>query len=418
VDEHILLTRWTIASLKKIDLLDQLEAPLFNGELILLFEGISSAFAIDVADPPARSPEETNAEITILGPRDGFIEEISVNIALIRKRLKTRSLAIERSSLGRRSRSHVALLYLKDVIRPELVEEARARLAKIDVDVIGGTQQLEDFLTDNKWSLFPLTEYTGRPDFVVAALLRGRFAILLDGAPTAIIAPANLTLIMKSGEDLHFNYLFVLFGKLLRMIGLVTALLLPGFYIAITTYHQDQIPLPLLATLVMSRKGVPFPTPLEAFLMLQMFELFREAGIRLPNTAGQPVAVVGGLIIGDAAIRAGMTSPTLLIVIAISAVAKFTLVNQALSGTVMVLRVVVLFVSSFFGIFGFLLSMFMILIYMANLRSFGVPYLAPISPFHFRDFVRAVLQIPFDLMSKRPKMLNTVDGDQKGNGRS
>lgn len=409
LNEDVLLSQWSISSLQKEVLLNNLEQKVFNGEMILFFDGLASAFTLNISNPPNRKPEETNTEVSIRGPRDGFIEDLSANVALVRKRLRTHSMSYEQYTLGKRSQTKAGLLYIKDVIRPEVVEEVKYRLSEIDMDAIYSCNELEEWLAESKWSLFPLFDYTGRPDYLVSALLRGRFAILLDGVPTAIIAPVNLTFLFKSAEDLHNPYSGVAFSRFLRALGLCIALFLPSFFIGIATYHQDQLPLTLLATIVMSRKGVPLPTPIEGIFMLLAFELFKEAGVRLPSVIGQTLAVVGGLIIGDAAIRAGLTSPTLLVVIATTAVATDTLVNQSLIGAVSILRILILIVTSFLGIFGLLLSVIVILISLANLRSFGVPYLAPISPISFRDIVQAVFRAPAVYMKKRPKMLNTVD---------
>lgn len=214
-----------------------------------------------------------------------------------------------------------------------------------------------------------------------------------------------------SPEDFYIGYFPVIFERLIRAMGLFIALFLPGLYIAIATYHQEQIPLTLLATLNMNRKGVPFPTPLEAFIMLILFELFREAGIRLPNVIGQTLAVVGGLIIGESAIRAGLTNPSMLVVIGTTVVASFTLINQTLVSTVSILRMGVLLLSSLLGVFGFLLSLFSIVTYLANLRSFGLPYLAPAAPFHFHDLLQSTVRL---FIRKRPQMLDPVDSTREG----
>lgn len=414
-DETSLMQYWSFSSLEQSEYLDNLVSRVFNGHLVLFVDGIASAFSLDISRPPNRKPEEANTEITIRGPRDAFVEDLVTNIALVRKRLPTDSLSFEMYHLGRRSKTKTALLYIKDIIRPDVVKDVQRRLNNTDIDAIFSSNQLEELLSDKKWSLFPLFEYTGRPDYVVASLLRGRFALVVDGVPTAIIAPTNLTLIIKSPEDLHTSYSFVAFGRFLRLIGLFISLFLPGFYLSFVTFHQDQLPLSLLATIVMSRKGTPLTTPIECLIMLFMFELFREAGVRLPSTIGQTLTVVGGLIIGDAAIRAGLTSATLLVIIGTAAVATFSLTNQSLVGTVSILRVVIIIVVSFLGLFGFLLSVFAILIYLANLRSFGVPYLAPISPINWHDFIPSLFRIPTTSRQKRPEILNTKDSIRGGN---
>ncbi|ANA82682.1 spore germination protein [Paenibacillus glucanolyticus] len=386
---------------------------LFAGRLILFFSTHQCFYSIDIAKMPKRQPEESNTEVAIKGARDGFTEDISTNVALIRKRLRTASLHHEQSVVGVRSQTKVSLLYISDIVRPEFIQEAKKRLDELKVDALVTSGQLEEGICKSSLSLFPLVDYIGRPDFVVECLLRGRFVFLVDGSPMAIIGPCNLIELLKSPEDSYFPFYFVTFERLLRLFGLLIAIFLPGFWIALTSFNMDQLPFPLLATVTNSRFGLPFSGPMEILIMLGMFELFREAGIRLPKAVGQTIAVLGGLIIGDAAIRAGLTSPTMLVVSATTAVATFTLVNQTLSGTVSVIRLYVLAWSSFLGMLGFFMGMMSIIAYLSVLESFGLPYLAPLSPLTPKDVVSAVLKKPWFFSRRRPEMLNPIDGTSK-----
>jgi hypothetical protein len=229
-----------------------------------------------------------------------------------------------------------------------------------------------------------------------------------------VLAPTNFTLLLKSPEDSYFPYYYVTLERFIRLIGLVLALFLPGFWVSLTSYNMDQLPFPLMATITLARIGLPLSAPLEAFLMLSLFELFREAGVRLPKAVGQTVAVVGGLIIGDAAIRAGLSSTTMLVVSATTAVATFTLVNQSLSGSVTVIRLYVLLCSSILGMFGFFLSMFSVVLYLSKLKSFGLPYMAPLSPFHLKDFIASLFKKPLHMADIRPEILKTKDSSRQG----
>lgn len=401
---------------KTVDSMDEIANKVFDGQLVIYFEGRGDLYALDFANPPHRSPQDTNTEISIKGPRDGFIEDLTINVALIRKRLRTQSLCCETYTIGKRSRSRVALLYIRDIANPEIIGEAKRRLQAIDIDALLGAGQLEMLLADQSTSLFPLLDYSGRPDFTADCLILGRFALLVDGSPLAVIAPTNLTVLLKSPEDLHFPYYFSSMGVLMRLLGLVISLLLPGFWVALSAYNMEQIPYPLLATIALSRIGLPFPGPLEAFMMVGMFELFREAGERLPKAVGQTVAVVGGIIVGDAAIRAGLASPTLLVVTSITAVASFTLVNQSLFGSVSVLRFFVLVCSSVLGMYGFILSVIAILLYLSKLKSFGVPFLAPLSPLIPKDLLPALIRRPWSTILRRPVILKTTDKTRKDGG--
>jgi len=385
----------------------------FTGKVILLHEKSLSIWEIEAVKHPKRQVEEPSTEVSIRGSKEGFVEEASVNMALIRKRLRTATLKVISYEIGDRTKTTVTLMYLEDVTNVKAIEEAKSRLEKLKVDGLVSNVKLEELIGDQKRPLFPLFAYTGRPDFVVDSLLHGRFAILVDGTPTALIAPVNLLFVMKTAEDANVSSIFVGFERILRYLGFYLALFLPAFWIAIVTYHPDQLPFTLLATVTLSRSGVPLPAALECFLMLALFELFREAGVRLPMVIGQILSVVGGIIIGQAAIAAGFTAPGILVVNAIALVSTFTLVNQSLTGLVGILRLIILFVTSFLGMYGFFLCLFAVIGYLANLRSFGVPYLAPISPTRPKQIPKAVWN-PSDATDNRPRMLKTSDSSRKG----
>ncbi|QJD87982.1 spore germination protein [Cohnella herbarum] len=393
---------------------ENLVQQVFSGNLVLFFEETRDLYAIQMASPPQRAPSESNTEISVKGPRDGFTESIDTNVALIRKRLKTTTLGIEYFQLGSRSKTSIALLYMTDITNQDLLNEARTRLQKIEVDGVLSSQLLEEGLSDASYSLFPLIEYIGRPDYITDSLLRGRFAIIVDGSPMVLIGPTNLLSLVKSPEDIHLPFYYVTLERLLRLIGLSVALFLPGFYVAITSFNLDQIPFPLLATIVIARLGLPLSGPVDLFLMIGLFELFREAGMRLPKAVGQTVAVVGGLIVGEAAISAGITGPTTLVVSATTAVATFTLVNQSLSGSVTVIRFGVLALSCMFGMLGFFLSVFLLVVYLSSLTSFGVPFMSPLSPIRFRDVVHSIVSLPSKMYKKRPATYSPDDSTQQG----
>ncbi|TVY10144.1 spore germination protein [Paenibacillus cremeus] len=408
-----LLNKYRTLQLEQIttpDPLVTLQHRLYSGELIIFFEEHKWIFSLDISRPPERGPEESSTEVSIKGPRDGFTENLTTNIALIRKRLKTKSLCIEKFVIGERTQTSVGLIYISDIANPEIIVEAKSWLTAIKADALLTSAQLEIPST----SLFPLFDSVGRPDYVVQSLLRGRFAVLVEGTPMAVIAPANLLLILKSPEDVHLPFFYVSIERLLRLLGLILALFLPGFWIAVSSYNLDQIPFPLLATISSSRLGLPFSGTVDFFLILALFEMFREAGLRLPKPVGQTVAVVGGLIIGDAAIRAGITGPITLVTTAISTISMFTLVNQSLAGTITLFRLLILIASSMFGMFGFMLAVVSLVLYLSTLESFGVSYLAPLSPPKFRNIAAAVLALPWKKLKRRPAFLHPTDPTRQG----
>ncbi|WP_336765473.1 spore germination protein [Paenibacillus sp. USHLN196] len=386
---------------------------IFSGQLLLIFGNGDQSCSLDIASIPGRNPEESAIESSVKGPRDGFTEELSVNIALIRKRMKTSSMCYEKYVKGGRTQTAIGLLYVKDIINPEILKEARENLDKIEVDGIIGTSIMERAVMGGIRSIFPLTDNTERPDYVVDSLLNGRFAVLIEGSPVAIIAPTTLFNQLKSPEDENTPFFIVTFERILRISGLLIACFFPGFYIGLTSFNVEQIPLPLLATIAGTRMGLPMPVTLEAFLMIFMFELFNEAGRRLPRALGQTVSVVGGLIIGDAAIRAGITSPTIIVTVAISVISSYILVNTVLSGVTAHVRIGMLIISSILGLFGFMLGLFALLVHLVSLECYGVPYLSPVSPYIPGDFTQAVSMHPSMKRTKRPAVLHTQDSTRR-----
>lgn len=394
-------------------------AQVFRGLLFIFLPKFEHLLAIDIAKPPQRTPDEPNLELSIQGPKDGLIEDLSTNVAIIRKRLRTASLHYEQFTVGERTQTRIALLYIHDIAKPTIIQNIRERLMDLKVDGIIGSNQLEELLLQHSpFTIFPVCAYSGRPDFIADSLLRGRFVLIIDGIPTALIAPATLSLLIKTPEDAHFPYFFVSAERLLRICGLFISLLLPGFWISLISYHSDQLPFTLLATLAVSRQGVPFPAQLECFIMLFLFELFREAGLRLPAAIGQTLSVVGGLIIGQAAISAGLTSPGILVATAISIVSTFTLVSQALIGTVSLLRIFVVLASSILGIVGFFISAFCILIYLANLESFGVSYLSMVSSLDPKEMISGLFRVPRSREKERSPSLTSKDQTSQGGDQS
>ncbi|MGE7093213.1 spore germination protein [Lysinibacillus sp. NPDC048646] len=380
----------------------------YTGYLLLYFEDEGLLFASNIAKKPNRNPEETRMEVLVKGPRDNFIEDISVNIALLRKRLPTNSLCVEKMTLGERSKTTVAILYFEDIVDLDILHGIKKQLAAVDTDIVFSGDLLMERINKNS-KLFPKFDYTGRPDYAIQALVRGRFIIFVDGVAYAMITPVNLFLLLKSAEDNEYPVIFSSLERLLRIVGILIGLLLPAFWLSLTTYHQNQLPLQLLATIVQAKTGLPLPSSLEMLIMLLMFELFREAGLRLPSVIGGTISVVGGLIIGDAAIRAGVTSPEMIVIIAISTIASFTLVNQSLVTTISILRVAFILLSAFLGLFGFFISLYFTLLYLCNIRIFGFPYMNLAGDLEWATIKKSIFRVSPKGYEERPKSLAPQD---------
>ncbi|MFD1780324.1 spore germination protein [Fredinandcohnia salidurans] len=391
----------------------EIEEKLYSGELLVFSHDLNDLFFIPVSKFPKRSPEESNLESSIRGPRDGFVENISDNMALIRQRLKTSSLKSIEYSIGERSRTKVVLYYMDDIINPSILEEVKKRIESINVDILISSYLLEERLFDNTYSLFPLMDHTGRPDFSARALTQGRFVILVDGSPSCLIGPTSFNQTLFSPEDMHDSFYYISVVRIFRFIALLITIFLPGFYISLITFQIDQLPYSLVATISASRLGLPLSAPMETFLMLALFELFKEAGVRLPKPVGQTVAVLGGLFIGDAAIRAGLTSPSCLVVISITVISGYILINQTISNNIVILRFFVLLISSFLGLYGFFIAFFIIMTSLVSLESFGYPYLTNLSRPKIGDIIKSFIRLPFPFMKKRNQAFDPVDPDRE-----
>lgn len=406
--EETITAQLHIPNIKKVVDKEDAISLVYTGHLLLFFEDEQLLYSSNIAKKPNRNPEETKMEVIIKGPRDNFIEDISVNIAILRKRLPTNSLCVEKIELGKRSKTAVAILYFDDIVDMDILNGIKRQLAAVDTDIVFSGDLLMERINKNS-KLFPRFDYTGRPDYAIQALVRGRFLILVDGVSYVMITPVNLFLLLKSAEDNESPIFFSSLERVLRITGILIGLLLPAFWLALTTYHQNQLPLQLLATVVQAKTGLPLPSSVEMLLMLLMFELFREAGLRLPTAIGGTISVVGGLIIGDAAIRAGVTSPEMIVIIAISTIASYTLVNQSLVAAVSILRVVFILFSAFLGLFGFFIALFFSLLYLANIRIFGYSYLNLATDLNWTTIAKSIFRLSPKGYAERPETLAPQD---------
>lgn len=395
-------------------------APLIQGVLAgnaaLFVAGGTAGVQISAADGDHRSIEEPETERVIRGPREGFIEDLTTNVALIRRRLRDERLRLETLTIGRRTRTRVAILYLSGVCKNSLVDEARRRLARIDIDGIVDTGYIEEMTEDTPWTVFPLYKSTERPDTVTSGLLEGRLAILADGTPFALVAPTSFVDMMQAPEDYYERFPIVFMLRLLRWLFAAVALLGPSFYVAWTTFHQEMLPTSLLLSILSAREGVPFPAVVEALLMEVAFEALREAGVRLPRPVGQAISIVGALVIGDAAVRAGMVSAPMVIVVALTGIASFIIPRFSAAVALRMLRFPLLILAGSFGAFGITLGVLVILIHLLGLRSFGAPYLAPLGPWLPPDQKDVVLRAPHWANRTRPAGFETQNPVRAGKG--
>ena len=376
----------------------------------IFLEGVDSAFAADVKGWEHRGVERPNTEQVLRGPQEGFTEILRVNTALVRKILKDEDLIVENISIGRRSKTPCSMLYIKDITNDSLVNEMRRRLENIKLDYIIDSGELEQLLEESGFLPAPQVIATERPDRVATLLAEGKVAVILHGSPFALVAPATLAGLIHSPEDSYVRFPYANLLRLVRIVGILFSLLLPGIYIAITTFHQEMIPTDLLFAIEASREKVPFPSVVELLIMEIMFELIREAGIRIPGPIGPTLGIIGALILGQAAVSANIVSPILIIVVAVTGIGSFAVPNYSLGLAFRILRFAYIFLGAMSGFLGITVGLFIQGLFFTNSKSFGVPITVSFGPKTARVWGgNELIRSPIWKQERRSDYLNTKD---------
>ncbi|WP_042356140.1 spore germination protein [Bacillus rubiinfantis] len=399
----------SISSISETAELDKVVSNVLKGNTVLLVDGLTKAIIYDAKGGERRTVSEPQTEPTVRGPREGFTEKLRVNTALIRHKIRSNRLKILSKDIGEETQTGIAILYVEGIAAPELVEEVMSRLDRIKIDGILESGYIEEFIEDSPWSMFPQIQNTERPDTVAANLLEGRVAIIVDGTPFVLILPATFWQFFQSSEDYYGRYHIYIFLRLLRISFVFIALTLPGIYTAVTTFHQEMIPTTLLFTIAASREAIPFPMLIEVLIMELSFEALREAGVRLPLVVGQAVGILGAIVIGQAAVEAGIVSAPTVIIVSITGIASFTIPRFNMSISIRMLRFPLIILGSMFGLYGVIIGILFILTHLCKLRSYGVPYFWPLAPMSFKALKDVFLRVPWWAMNRRPDQL--VKGD-------
>lgn len=420
------LTRARVLTLikKKLLLVQQIEETnnlgqvidaVLAGDTALLVDGHATAIINGARGWESRKVEESQTEMVVRGPREAFVETIRVNTSLLRRKIKNPNLKIEAMKLGQLTKTDMAVVYIKGIVNDKLIAEVKERLNRIKIDSILETGYIEELIEDNPWSPFSTVAHTERPDKVAAQLLEGRVAILVDGTPYALTVPHLFVEALQSPEDYYERSLISSVTRLLSLFSLVISLLAPSLYVAIITFHQEMLPTALLLSLAAQREAVPFPAFLETFIMEMTFEILRIAGIRLPRQVGQAVSIVGALIIGEAAVRAGLVGAATVIIVALTGIASFAFSYSA-SLSIRLLRFPVIVLAGTMGLYGVLCGVLAILAHLATLRSFGVPYLSPAAPLSAGDLKDVVVRAPWWAMLRRPRLVGMANPQREAAG--
>lgn len=391
-----------VSKSRYIDSMREVVSGLCEGAIVLFLAGQRKAVMVETHADVHRAIDKPEMEPDIFGPQEAFIENLPINITMLRSRLKSPKLKVSFLQIGELTHTKVAIVYLDGVIKSELVDEVRTRLNKIHVDGIVDSNYVVEWISDGPRSLFPTIQQTERPDRVAAALLQGQFCVMVDGSPLALIAPVGLYDLLEAPEDFYSSYLLAFPLRLLRHSNFWISLLAPSVYIALLSFQQEMIPTRLLISLQTTHEGIPFPTIIEAFIMELAFESLREAGIRLPKAIGQSVSIVGALIIGDAAVNADIVSPGMVIVVALTGIASFSLPSYQLAFATRVLRFPCMISAGLFGLYGVAVFLIVILSHLMSLRSFGIPYVDPFASKHTLQWTNAMFRPPLWARRERP----------------
>lgn len=372
----------------------------------LFIDGSSKAFTADVKGWEHRGVDRPNTELVIRGPQEGFNETLRVNTALIRKRMKDQNLIAENAKVGKRSKTLCSILYIKDIANSQLVDEVRRRVNGLDVDYVNDSGELEQLIEDSTLMPVPQMVATERPDRVTAMLEEGKVAVVMHGSPFVLVMPTTANELINSAEDISLRFPYGVFLKIIRLLAVLAALLLPGLYVAVTDFHQEMIPTGLLLAISESREKVPFPAVAEILIMEVSFELIREAGIRIPGPIGPTLGIIGALILGQAAVAANIVSPILIIVVAVTGIGSFAIPNYSFSFSIRLLRFAYIILGAVAGFLGITAGIFIHGLWMTSSKSFGVPFMAPYAPKTSDNPFQSIMRAPIWMQEKRPDYVN------------
>ncbi len=395
----------TACQVWETDDMTELLRALTRGSCAIIVQGRRTGLYSSVVEHKERAVEEPETEASIRGSKEGFNENLRTNTSLLRRRVRDPRLWIEERTLGNVSRTHVALAYVKTLVREEVVQEVRTRLDAVEMDSIQESGHLEELVEDAPYSPFPTVLRSERLDRAVGALFEGRVVMIVDGTPFVLLAPITFFSFLSASEDYFEKWHAGSILRAFRLTVFVLSLVLPSFYVAVTTFHQELLPTTLLVRLAAQREGIPFPAAIEAILMEAFFEVLREAGIRLPRIIGPAISIVGVLILGETAVQAGLVSSAMIIVVAMTAIASFATPGFSLAISARLLRFPFVILAGTLGLFGVYWALFALLIHLVSIRSLGVPYLEPVSPTILSELKDTLVRAPWWGMDHRPELI-------------
>jgi len=407
--KRLMESRLLISEFKQTQSWDEICDAIVSGDTVLFFDDLEMAFILANKGFKIRSVSDPTSEPETRGPKDGFLEDIISNMAMIRRRIRDHSLRFESFKIGNRTKTDIAMVYIESIVNDSLLNEVRTRLNKIDTDAILASTYIEELIEDAPFSIFPKIEHTERPDKASAALIEGRIVILIDNTPFSLILPTVFWNFIQTPGDHYERYFIGSFWRIIRLVALFLAVTSSSIYVLLTSFHQEMLPTSLALKVASGRIGVPFPAVVEAFVMEVLFEIMTEAGLRMPKGLGQTVSIVGTLVIGQGAVMAGLVGPAIVIAVAIGAISSYTIPSLSMSNSMRLLKFPLLFLTALLGIFGFLGGIIVTTLHLISIRSFGTPFYSPVTPFDIGGHKDTFLRFPRWKMSARPWLSRSKD---------
>lgn len=386
---------------------------ILRGKCAVFINGLDSVYILSTGKREKRSVNEPTSEKVVRGPKIAFIEDSDTNIAMIRQRTNHPKLKTKKVPIGENKLKYATVMYIDDKADPSVVSDVVKRLSEVKMDDIQDSGTLEELIEDNKYSPFPQIQNTERPDKVSSALFNGRVAILVDNSPFALVVPASLGILMQSPDDYYERWISASLIRALRFTSIFITLFFSSIYIALVSFHQGLLPTSLAVTIAANRENVPFPPIIEAMVMEITIELLREAGLRLPSPLGQTIGLVGGVVIGQAAVEANIVSSIMVIVVSIVALASFTVPQYGMGLSFRVLRFISMFTAAAFGLYGMILFMLAIYTHLSRQRSFGSPYFSPNGFFSLKNANDSILRLPIKNQPKEAKNINEPENNSQ-----
>ncbi len=384
---------------------DKLLKEVMSGMIALIFDGEQKAIVYDIRAFEKRSIQEPQEEGVMKGAKDSFIEVMRMNTAQIRRRIRSEYLVIEGLTVGRVSKTDISLVYVSNIADMNTVNKIREKINRIDIDNISTPAFIEEYLVENKASIFPQIMYTQRPDRVSANLSDGRIAIVVDGIPFVYLLPCQFAMLMQSPEDYANHYFVGSSLRFIRYIAIVITLFLPAFYIAATTYQNQMLPVQLALSTQKAKQNVPFSSSAEVMGLLIAFEILIEAGLRLPKTVGTAMSILGGLVVGQSAVAANLISPAVVVIVALAGIAGFILPNQDLSSGIRLSRFILAILAAVGGFFGLVIGLFLLIIHLCSLDNYGTAYLSPFVDVDESNHRDTIFRFPVKYFKKRPQKI-------------